>query len=103
MLDAATTTHGVVYVSPSSRAISPGSSSSPALTVASAASLRWTATTEFPLVATDTVTTSPEEKVKPGVPAASTLAESRPGLPRRDSLSQRPSLTGCRCGERSRS
>ena len=64
-------------------------------------SLRCTATTELPLLATVTATSSPFEKPNPSVPATRTLAESRPGLPRRDSRSHSPSLIGCRCGARS--
>ena len=49
--------------------------------------------TELPLQATWTPSTSPYVVEKPGVPSTAIVAEPSPGRPVRDSRSQRPSVT----------
>ena len=85
------------------RRTSPGSSSSPPPIVVPVAASRSTRSTELPLHATCTPSTSPYVVEKPGVPSTAIVAPPRPGRPNRDSRSQRPSVTWWRCGLRSRS
>lgn len=93
---------GVSYHSPLPKAISPGSSNSPAWTAAESSQSRSTANMVLPLHAGCTSITDPCENVKPCVPAIS-VVPSKDGLPRRPSLIHVPSAMWWRCGVRSRS
>ena len=67
--EAATTTHGVEYDSPSASWISPGSSSSPAYAMGPSSPPRHTASSVLPLQAGCRHSTEPVLKLNPGVPA----------------------------------